>query len=194
MKSSRLMDGNEESIGLNAGIMLLKTNLFAENSQVSRELAERMTQAVRNRIDRRLDQENARIRSLYDDPYYDKDKSPIYDKSAIYGVADKLLMLYEAKKDYSEAILEGIKYAQNMSNSKKGQGKYASIDRYQADTYWKWFYDNAAKFQSRYFMDIPGYDKRTSFQVLADSWNESALRISGSNAYQLRLDIFSAQG
>ncbi len=194
IRDSYLMDGNEESIGMHAGVMLLKTNLFAENSQVSRELAERMTQAVRTRIDRRIDQENARILSLYDDPYYDKDRSPIYDKSAIYDVSEKMLLLYQTKRDYSKAILEGIEYARNKSNSKKGEDQYRILDRYQVDPYWNWFYDNSARFQSKYFMDIPGYDKRTSFQKLVESWNESAFRISGSDAYQLRLDAFSVKG
>lgn len=193
LRSSRLIEGNEEAIGLNAGVMLLKTNLFAENSQVSKELAQRMTQAVRTRIDQRLDQENARIASLYDDPYYDKNKSPVYDKSAIYDVSEKMLLLYQTKQDYSKAILEGIEYARNKSNSKKSQGQYAAIGRYQADTYWKWFYDNSEKFQSRFFSDIQGYDKRTSFQILAESWNESAFRLSGTDAYQLKLDLFSAK-
>lgn len=194
IKDSYLIDGNEESIGMYAGVMLLKTDLFTENSQVSRELAERMTQAVRTHIDRRIDRANEQILSLYDDPYYDKNRRPIYDKSAIYDVSERMLLLYQTKRDYSEAILEGIAYAQNKSSSKKGDDRYKVLDRYQVDPYWKWFYDNSARFQSKYFMDIPGYDKRTSFQKLVESWNESALRISGSDAYQLNLDAFSVKG
>ena len=91
--------GNEESFGLDAGMLLLKTQLFAENNMVSKQFADKMTSAVNTRIDDVINKINNRILRLYDDPYYDKERSPVYDKSEIYDVSRMMLKIYKEKSD-----------------------------------------------------------------------------------------------
>lgn len=57
-------------------------------------LASRMIDAVKGYIERKINQENDRIFSMYDEPYYYKDGNPIYDISAIYAVSEKFLSIY----------------------------------------------------------------------------------------------------
>lgn len=181
--------GNEESAGMYAGVMLLKANVFAENSAVSGQLAGKMTRSVRNYIDEVIERENARIRDMYDAPYYDKEKNPVYDVTEIYAVRDRLLLLYQSERDYSKAILEGIKYAQNKSKSK--ENKNGIVDRYKENYYWNQFYDNSSRFNSRHYLPAPGADRRTSFQKLAESWNQYTYSIAKSNVHQIKADNFS---
>ena len=169
--------GNEESFGLDAGMLLLKTQLFAENNMVSSQLADKMTRAVNTSIDNALNKINSRILKLYDDPYYDKERAPVYDKSEIYNVSRMMLEIYKEKGTYSETILEGIKYALNRSRSKENAN--GMIDRYKVNYYWKRFYDNSDSFRQFYYSE--GFDKRTSYQKLIDSWNSYAYDISKLN-------------
>ena len=178
--------GNEESIGVQTGVLLLKANLFAESDGVTAEFAEKMSEAVKDYIDRKIDKANAEIESSYTLPYYPDDiaeRNPVYDKSAIYAVSERMLSVYETKKDYQESILEGIRFAVETSERKeKLQGK---ADRYQDNLYWDRFFDNTSQFLSRYYVDIQGYDKRTEFQKLADAWNGYVTDISAAGELQL---------
>lgn len=179
--------GNEESAGMMAGMMLLKTNLFAEQSAVSGQLANKITTAVNTYIDRAIDKVNTRKLSLYDDPYYDKDRSPIYDKSAIYEISNMMLSLYKMKANYSEAILEGIQYALDKSNSKENPG--GMIDRYKDNVYWNRFFDNSELYGQFYYSE--SFDKRTSFQEIVDLWNSFAFDITKINDNQIKLNNLS---
>lgn len=181
--------GNEESVGLEVGMLLLKTNLFAENNGVSDEFADKMTAAVKAYVDKKINSENARIEAMYDAPYYDKEKSPVYDKSAIYEVSEKILLLYQTEKDYTKAILDGIEYARKKSDSK--EDRTGIVDRYKDNKYWERFYDNSSLFSSKYFFEIKGYDKTSEFQNLVNSWNDFAFGITKSNEYQMRAENFS---
>ncbi len=173
--------GNEESFGLDAGMLLLKTQLFSENSMVSKQFADKMTRAVNTCIDDVINKINNRILKLYDDPYYDKERAPVYDKSEIYDVSRMMLEIYKEKGSYSETILESIKYALNKSKSKEDIN--GMIDRYKVNYYWKRFYDNSDSFRQFYYSE--GFDKRTSYQKLVDSWNSYAYDISKLNDCQI---------
>lgn len=83
---------NEEQIGLQAGVLLLKTKLFTEQSGVS------------------------------DDPYFDINKNPVFDKAEINKVCERMLQTYEREKDYLKAIFDGITYARNRSTQKAEDG------------------------------------------------------------------------
>lgn len=126
--------GNEESFGLDAGMLLLKIQLFAENNMVSKYFADKMTSAVNTRIDDVINKINNRILRLYDDPYYDKERSPVYDKSEIYDVSRMMLKIYKEKGNYSETILESIKYALDRSKSKEDIN--GIVDRYRFHSWW----------------------------------------------------------
>jgi hypothetical protein len=179
--------GNEESFGLDAGMLLLKTQLFSENSTVSRQFADKMMKAVNTCIDDVLNRINDRIRRLYDDPYYDKEKSPMYDKSEIYNVSKMMLKIYKEKGTYSETILEGIEYALNRSRSKENVN--AIVDRYKTNYYWKRFYDNSECFRQFYYSE--GVDRRTSYQKLIDSWNSYAYDVSKLQGCQVAINRIS---
>lgn len=179
--------GNEESFGLDAGMLLLKTQLFAENSMVSKPFADKMTSAVNTRIDDVIDKINDRILRLYDDPYYDKERSPVYDKSEIYDVSRMMLKIYKEKGSYSETILASIEYALNRSKSK--EDKNGIIDRYKMNYYWKRFYDNSECFRQFYYSE--GVDKRTSYQKLIDSWNAYAYDVSKFNECRIKTNRVS---
>ena len=179
--------GNEESFGLDAGMLLLKTQLFAENNMVSKHFADKMTSAVNTRIDDVINKINNRILRLYDDPYYDKERSPVYDKSEIYDVSRMMLKLYKETDNYTETILASIKYALNRSKSKEDIN--GIVDRYKENYYWKRFYDNSDCFRQFYYSE--GFDKRTSYQKLVDSWNSYAYDISKLNDCQIKTNNVS---
>ena len=179
--------GNEESFGLDAGMLLLKTQLFAENSLVSKQFADKMTRAVNTRIDDVINKINNRILRLYDDPYYDKERAPIYDKSEIYDVSTMMLKIYKEKGNYSATILASIEYALNRSKSK--EDKNGIIDRYKMNYYWKRFYDNSDCFRQFYYSE--GVDKRTSYQKLVDSWNAYAYDVSKFNDCRIKTNRVS---
>ena len=179
--------GNEESFGLDAGMLLLKTQLFSGNSMVSRQFADKMTKAVNTRIDDVLNRNNDRIRRLYDDPYYDKERAPMYDKSEIYDVSKMMLKIYKEKGTYSETILAGIEYALNRSRSKENAN--AIVDRYKTNYYWKRFYDNSECFRQFYYSE--GVDRRTSYQKLIDSWNSYAYDVSKLQECQVAINRMS---
>lgn len=179
--------GNEESFGLDAGILLLKTQLFAENSRVSEQFADKMTRAVNTSIDHVLDKINDRKLKLYDDPYYDKERAPVYDKSEIYDISRMMLKLYKEKGSYSEAILACIDYARDKSKGKEDiNGK---VDRYRENYYWKRFYDNSDCFRQFYYSE--GVDRRTAYQKLVDSWNSFAYDISKLNDSRIKTNYMS---
>ena len=179
--------GNEESFGLDAGMLLLKTQLFAENNMVSKQFADKMTSAVNTRIDDVINKINNRILRLYDDPYYDKERSPVYDKSEIYDVSRMMLKIYKEKGNYSETILESIKYALNRSKSKEDIN--GIVDRYKVNYYWKRFYNNSECFRQFYYSE--GVDKRTSYQKLIDSWNSYAYDVSKLQDCQVAINRVS---
>ena len=149
--------------------------------------ANKITTAVNTYIDRAIDKVNTRKLSLYDDPYYDKDRSPIYDKSAIYEISNMMLSLYKMKANYSEAILEGIQYALDKSNSKENPG--GMIDRYKDNVYWNRFFDNSELYRQFYYSE--SFDKRTSFQEIVDLWNSFAFDITKINDNQIKLNNLS---
>lgn len=179
--------GNEESFGLDAGMLLLKTQLFAENSMVSEQFSNKMTKAVNTCIDDAINKINNRILRLYDDPYYDKERAPVYDKSEIYEVSRMMLKMYKEKGSYSETILASIDYALNRSKSKEDSN--GIVDRYKMNYYWKRFYDNSDCFRQFYYSE--GFDKRTSYQKLVDSWNSFAYDISKLNDCRIKLNNVS---
>ena len=189
MKFEGLFDssGNEESFGLGIGILLLKTQLFTENNKVSEQLAGKMWRAVKKGIDDSIDKVNNRILSLYDDPYYDKERAPIYNKSEIYDVCKIMLDIYKEKGSYSETILESINYARNKSRSKENIN--GIVDRYKLNYYWKRFYDNSDCFQKFYYSKE--FDRRTSYQKLVDSWNAFAFDVSKCDNYQIKKTCIS---
>lgn len=179
--------GNEESVGMEAGILLLKTKLFSENEHVSEGLADKMTSSIKGHIRKKIEQENNRILSMYDEPYYDKDRNPIYDISAIYAVSDRFLSIYqENQNDYHKTILEGIKFAQSRSAQKEIPNGF--IDRYKDNKYWDYFFDNSAVFSSKYYQAVKGYDSRTEFAKLLESWNQFSFDITGSDRYCLKFN------
>lgn len=178
VKTTNLFDslGNEESIGLEAGILMLKTRFFTENGNVSSEFANRMTNAVKSYIDRRIDGENKRIEAMYDEAYavYDREKDPIYDKAEIYKVVDTMLTAYEKKGDFSKAIWKGIDFAQEQNDRK--EDPLGTVGRYQDNIYWNRFFDNSDRLNSQYYVHINGSDTRTSFMKIKDDWNDSFLK------------------
>lgn len=179
--------GNEESVGMEVGVLLLKTKLFSENEHVSEGLANKMKSSVKGYIRKKIDQENNRILDMYDKPYYDKDRNPIYDISAIYAVSDRFLSIYqENQNDYHKTILEGIKFAQSRSAQKEIPNGF--IDRYQDNKYWDYFFDNSAVFSSKYYQAVKGYDSRTEFAKLLESWNQFSFDITGSDRYCLEFN------
>lgn len=161
--------------------------LLSENSTVSRQFADKMMKAVNTCIDDVLNRINDRIRRLYDDPYYDKEKSPMYDKSEIYNVSKMMLKIYKEKGTYSETILEGIEYALNRSRSKENVN--AIVDRYKTNYYWKRFYDNSECFRQFYYSE--GVDRRTSYQKLIDSWNSYVYDVSTFQDCQVPINRIS---
>lgn len=182
--------GNEESVGFEAGILLLKTKLFTENSHVSSKFGEMVAAAVKRNIDQKIDQENARIYSMYDAPYYDKEANPAYQKSAIDQVSSKMLSIFsETKGDYIKTILQSIEYAHNKSSGKAN--KNGGPDRYKHTLYWDRFYENSDTFSSMHYIEIKGADKKTEFERLAESWNSFAYFISGSDDCQLKINSIS---
>lgn len=182
-KTTSLFDsfGNEESIGLEAGILMLKTNLFAENSNVSSEFANVMTNAVKHYIDQKIEDENEKIVAMYEEPYavYHKDKDPIYDKSEIYKVVDTMLTAYKEKGDFSKAIWKGISFAIDQNDMK--ENPFGAVERYQDNIYWNRFFDNSEIFTSQYYMHINGADHRTSFRKIQDDWNDFVFEITNSS-------------
>lgn len=57
------------------------------------------------------------------------------------------------------------------------------IDRYRNNNYWERFYDNTAACSSKYYAALKGYDSKTEFSKLVESWNGFAFDISKSNNY-----------
>lgn len=184
------MGGNEESIGLQAGVLLLKTRLYAETGGELGNLAGKMSESVNHWITKVIDKENERIQKLYDAPYYDKDANPIYDVDAIRAMSEKMLLLYsETERDYAEAILKGIELARTTSNQKENQNN--AVLRYRDNSFWSQFYDNSRRLSSKYYMHVPGSDTRTDFCKLVDSWNQFASQISKSQDFQLNANSIS---
>lgn len=192
VKTASLFDslGNEESIGLEAGILMLKTNLFAENENVSSGFANEMTNAVKNYIDHTIEDENERMIAMYDEPYavYTKEKDPIYDKSEIDKVVNTMLAAYKEKGDFSKAIWEGISFAMEQNDRK--ENPFGAIGRYQDNIYWNRFFDNSDIFQSPYYMHINGADTRTSFVKIKDDWNDFVFEITNSSDHFLKTNHF----
>lgn len=193
VKNTSMFDslGNEESIGLEAGISMLKTKLFSENINVSSEFANMMTDAVKNYIDNEIDDENEKILSMYDEEYavYNKEKDPIYDKSEIYKVVDKMLAVYKEKGDFSDAIWKGIEFAINQNDKK--ENPFGKIGRYKDNIYWNRFFDNSDIFTSKYYIYINGADTRTSFTKIKEDWNDFVFEITKSSDGFLKDNNFS---
>lgn len=184
------MGGNEESIGLQAGVLLLKNKLYAETGGELGNLAGKMSEAVNHWITKVIDKENERIQKLYDAPYYDKDANPAYDVDAIRAMSEKLMLLYsETERNYAEAILKGIELAKATSAQKQNQNNV--VLRYRDNSFWSQFYDNSRRLSSKYYMHVPGSDTRTDFCKLVDSWNQFASQISKSQDFQLNANSIS---
>lgn len=192
VKTTGLFDigGNEESIGMQVGVLLLKTRLYVETGEELGNLAGRMSESVNHWITSAIDKENERIKVMYDAPYYDKVANPVYDVSAIRAMSEKMLLLYnEAERNYAEAILKGIEIARTTSNQKQDQNNV--VDRYSDNSFWNQFYDNSKRLSSKYYMHVPGSDTRTDFCKFVDSWNQFALQISKSQDFQLNANTIS---
>ncbi|MCI9597428.1 MAG: hypothetical protein HFE75_09055 [Firmicutes bacterium] len=156
------MGGNEESIGMQVGALLLKNRLYVEVGEELGNLAGRMSESVNHWITGAIDKENERIKVMYDAPYYDKVANPVYDMSVIRAISEKMLLLYnEAERNYSEAILKGIELVRTTSNQKQDQNNV--VDRYSDNGFWNQFYDNSKRLSSKYYMHVPGSDTRTDF-------------------------------
>ncbi len=186
IKTTSLFDscGNEESIGMRAGMLLLKTKLYEETGEPLGKLAGKMSESVNRYITRAIDRENEQIRKMYDAPYYDKEADPVYDASAIRAMSEKILLLYnERERNYAEAILKGIELARSASDRKQDPNNV--VERYRDNSFWNHFYDNSSRLSSKYYVHIPGDDTRTDFCKLVASWNDFASEISKSRDFQL---------
>lgn len=181
------LSSNEERIGLEVGIAQLKTTLFAEQSGVSDALAQQMKEAVNRYLEKQIDRENNWILAHADDPYFDIEKNPPFDKAEIYDVSSRLLLYYQREGNYMKAILEGISYAKDKSAQKTAGSRYGALERYENNTVWKFFFDNSGIINSPIYqsMYVSGMDQRSDFEKLADSWNEFAFRLTGSQIYIL---------
>ncbi len=187
---------DEEQIGLQAGMLLLKANLFTGQSGVSDGFGKKMTAAVKNHIERQIDAENKWALDHADDPYFDIKKNPVFDKAEIGKVCERMLQTYEREKDYLKAIFDGIIYAQNRSRQKAEDSYYGTLDRYRYNYYWDQFFDNSSRLDSPAFkyMYVQGMDTRTSFQKIVDSWDGFGFHLTRTQDYALKIDQYSAQG
>ncbi len=182
--------GNEESIGMQVGVLLLKNGLYAEAGEKLGNLAGKMSESVNRWITRTIDKENERIKTMYEAPYYDKAANPAYDVSAIRAMSEKMLLLYnETERNYAEAILKGIELARTTSSQKQNPNN--AVLRYNDNSFWNQFYDNSGRLSSKYYMHVPGSDTRTDFCKLVDSWNQFAAQISKSQDFQLNANTIS---
>lgn len=163
---------SEQEIGLILSDLALKIRLFVNQSNISTNFKNALTQSVHDCIDKSIIALDAALKekrtySLI--PSDNKGFAPLNRKD-IYAVIDKVINTYNKTLDTSKSIKEGAVYATNEYN--KNRNDSGEIYRYKGNAF-KNFYKIQNKHDNMLKLIFPEtYKKQSSFLEIIDSFND----------------------
>lgn len=170
-------DQNEEALGLNFGIIELKTNILLENSNLRDDIVDKINIVKKNYYHNTIEN--------YDNKYansqkivQDKRGFARMDKQAINDVFKFVINKYNNSNNISDTINESLDYAKNKYDEKRKDIKYSDIYRYSNNSEFFKNMDNI-KYKNYYG------ENKTIKTTIIDNWNEFINEVTTKNKESL---------
>ena len=157
-------DQNEEAVGLNLGIVELKTNILLESSNLRDDIVDKINIAKKNHFDNTIENYNKKYANSQKN-VQDKIGYAMMDKQAINDVFKFVINKYNNSNNISDTINESVDYAKNKYEEKRKDIKYSDIYRYSNNSEFFKNMDNI-KYENYYG------ENKTIKSTIIDNWNK----------------------
>ena len=157
-------DQNEEAVGLNLGIVELKTNILLESSNLRDDIVDKINIAKKNYFDNTIENYNKKYVNSQKN-VQDKIGYAMMDKQAINDVFKFVINKYNNSNNISDTINESVDYAKNKYEEKRKDIKYSDIYRYSNNSEFFKNMDNI-KYENYYG------ENKTIKSTIIDNWNK----------------------
>lgn len=165
---SNTYDMNEERMGLELGILAMKTDAIKKEGGASDTLRATLSKALDGFVKGFVERFDQRLGENRDQAVISQDSrgNAALDKDSIRKVYDRTMNAYRQTGDLMKALVKGAEFAKDTYNQKISEGSVLGIYRYMnGASYWNHFfqantstgYDRAASTYSRHltaFMDF----------------------------------------